>query len=244
MSSLIQVQDLSKIYRVGVERIHAVRGVDLTIERNEMIAIMGASGSGKSTLMNIIGCLDRPTLGTYLLDGRDVGKMPADELARIRNEEIGFVFQSFELLSRQSALQNVALPLVYSAGSGGRGRKRRALAVLDRVGLADRVKHRPNQLSGGQKQRVAIARAIINDPNILMADEPTGNLDSQTTTEILDLFCQLHDEGQTVLIITHESHVAARCQRVIRLHDGGIASDLPIAEDVASGARVPGAAAC
>jgi putative ABC transport system ATP-binding protein len=193
---------------------------------------MGSSGSGKSTLMNMLGCLDRPTSGAYFLNGRDVSRMGARELAQVRNEEIGFVFQSFELLPRQSALENVELPLVYANG-GWRGRRQRALAALDRVGLANRVDHRPNQLSGGQRQRVAIARAILNKPSILLADEPTGNLDSQTTTEILALFRQLHAEGQTIVIVTHEDEVAAHCQRVVRLRDGRVLSDLPVAQDVA-----------
>ena len=229
---LIQVVGLTKIYRVGVETIHALRGLDLAIGRNEMVAIMGSSGSGKSTLMNMLGCLDRPTGGSYFLNGRDVSRMDAKELAQVRNEEIGFVFQSFELLPRQSALENVELPLIYAQG-GWRGRRQRALAALDRVGLANRVDHRPNQLSGGQRQRVAIARAILNKPSILLADEPTGNLDSATTTEILALFRQLHAEGQTVVIVTHEDEVAAHCQRVVRLRDGRVLSDLPIAQDVA-----------
>lgn len=232
---LIETRQLSKIYRVGVEQIHALRDVDLEIGENEMVAIMGSSGSGKSTLMNMIGCLDRPTSGTYLLGGRDISSMGPGDLARIRNEEVGFVFQSFELLPRQDALQNVELPLIYSGSSTGWGtRRRRALEALARVGLSDRIKHRPNQLSGGQKQRVAIARAILNEPRILMADEPTGNLDSSTTEEILDLFKQLHEEGQTVLIVTHEDEVAACCQRVIRLHDGGIASDTLVENGTAS----------
>ncbi len=191
---LIEVAGLTKVYRVGVETIRALNGLDLAIQRNEMVAIMGSSGSGKSTLMNMLGCLDRPTAGRYLLNGRDVSAMDAKELAQVRNEEIGFVFQSFELLPRQTALENVELPLIYARG-GWRGRKKRALAALDRVGLLDRVDHRPNQLSGGQRQRVAIARAILNTPSILLADEPTGNLDSATTTEILSLFRQLHAEG-------------------------------------------------
>jgi putative ABC transport system ATP-binding protein len=187
---LIELNNIAKIYRVGVETIHALRGVSLTVERNEMIAIMGSSGSGKSTLMNMVGCLDRPTKGTYRLKGREVSRMGSAELAQVRNEDIGFVFQSFELLPRQTALQNVELPLVYarSIGWSWRSRRRRALEALDRVGLSNRVTHRPNQLSGGQKQRVAIARAILNRPAILMADEPTGNLDSVTTHDILALF--------------------------------------------------------
>ena len=229
---LIQVVGLTKIYRVGVETIHALRGLDLTIGRNEMVAIMGSSGSGKSTLMNMLGCLDRPTSGAYMLNGRDVSRMGAKELAQVRNEEIGFVFQSFELLPRQTALENVELPLIYAQG-GWRGRRQRALAALDRVGLAKRVDHRPNQLSGGQRQRVAIARAILNKPSILLADEPTGNLDSATTAEILSLFRQIHGEGQTVVIVTHEDEVAAHCQRVVRLRDGRVLSDLPIERDIA-----------
>jgi putative ABC transport system ATP-binding protein len=229
---LIEVRGLTKVYRVGVETIHALRGLDLVIGRNEMVAIMGSSGSGKSTLMNMLGCLDRPTDGDYLLNGRDVSRMGARELAQVRNEEIGFVFQSFELLPRQTALENVELPLVYARG-GWRGRRQRALAALDRVGLGNRVHHRPNQLSGGQRQRVAIARAILNTPSILLADEPTGNLDTATTAEILELFRRLHAEGQTVVIVTHEDEVAAHCQRVVRLRDGRLLSDLPVAEDVA-----------
>ncbi len=229
---LIEVRALAKIYHVGVETIHALRGLDLSIGRNEMVAIMGSSGSGKSTLMNMLGCLDRPTSGAYLLNGRDVSRMGATELARVRNEEIGFVFQSFELLPRQTALENVELPLVYAQGAW-RGRRARALAALERVGLADRVHHRPNQLSGGQRQRVAIARAILNKPSILLADEPTGNLDSATTIEILSLFRQLHAEGQTVIIVTHENEVAAHCQRVVRLRDGRVLSDLAVSDDIA-----------
>jgi putative ABC transport system ATP-binding protein len=227
---VIRTHELRKTYRVGVERIHALRGVNIEIAPNEMVAVMGSSGSGKSTLMNILGCLDRPTSGSYWLNGSDTSRMGAGELARVRNREIGFVFQAFELLPRMNALKNVELPLLYARGMWSQ-RRRRARAALERVGLTDRMSHRPNQLSGGQKQRVAIARAILNDPAILLADEPTGNLDSATTREILDLFGELHGHGQTIIIVTHEDHVAARCSRVIRLSDGQVASDLPANED-------------
>lgn len=230
---LIKIEGITKIYRVGVETIHALRGVDLEIGKNELVAIMGSSGSGKSTLMNVLGCLDRPSAGTYMLDGRRTDEMGAAELARVRNERIGFVFQAFELLYRSTALANVELPSVYARGDRRRDRRSRAAAALERVGLGDRMTHRPNQLSGGQKQRVAIARALLNNPAILLADEPTGNLDSTTTADILRLFQDLHEEGQTVIIVTHEDEVAAHCERVIRLHDGRVASDLPIAEDPA-----------
>lgn len=227
----ISLTGITKIYRVGVETVRALDGVDLEVEEGEMVAIMGSSGSGKSTLMNVIGCLDRPTDGTYRLDGRRTDQMNAAELAQVRNERIGFVFQSFELLPRSTALVNVELPTLYAKGYRRKDRRARALAALDRVGLSDRVDHRPNQLSGGQKQRVAIARALLNDPAILLADEPTGNLDSRTTADILAVFQRLHEERQTVLIVTHENEVASHCSRVVRLHDGRVSSDLPIEED-------------
>ncbi len=230
---LIEIEGITKIYRVGMETVHALRGVDLSIGRNEFVAIMGSSGSGKSTLMNVLGCLDRPTDGSYSLDGRRTDRMNAAELARVRNERIGFVFQAFELLPRATATANVELPSIYARGERRRDRRSRAEAALRRVGLGDRMDHRPNQLSGGQKQRVAIARALLNTPAILLADEPTGNLDSTTTEDILALFRDLHAEGQTVIIVTHEDEVAAHCQRVVRLHDGRIVSDLPIDRDPA-----------
>jgi len=222
---IIRTTNLRKIYRVGVERIHALRGLNLEIERNEFVAIMGASGSGKSTLMNIIGCLDQPTDGHYILNDRDTSRMSGKELAQVRNREIGFVFQSFELLPRMSALRNVELPLIYARGAWG-SRRRKAKAALDRVGLSDRMTHRPNQLSGGQKQRVAIARAILNNPAILLADEPTGNLDTATSRDIMTLFQQLHAEGQTIIVVTHEDDIAKYCHRVIRLSDGMVSSDV------------------
>jgi putative ABC transport system ATP-binding protein len=235
---IIEVRGVKKVYQVGVEVIHALRGVDLAVHAGEMVAIMGSSGSGKSTLMNTLGCLDRPTAGTYHLGGREVSGLDAAELSQVRNQEIGFVFQSFELLPRLTALENVELPLLYSRGKGwGWARQRRKLAeeALQRVGLGKRMDHRPNQLSGGQKQRVAIARALIAKPRILMADEPTGNLDTTTTEEILALFAQIHAQGQTVLMVTHENDVAAHCERVVRLRDGLVLSDLPAEQDAAVG---------
>jgi putative ABC transport system ATP-binding protein len=222
---IIRTVNLRKTYRVGVEHIYALRGVNIEIERNDFVAIMGSSGSGKSTLMNILGCLDQPTQGQYILNGRDTSRMGPVELAQVRNEQIGFVFQSFELLPRMTALKNVELPLIYARGGWGT-RRRKARAALERVGLANRLTHRPNQLSGGQKQRVAIARAILNNPAIVLADEPTGNLDSVTSRDIMHLFEQLHAEGQTIIIVTHEDDIARYCHRVIRLSDGMVSSDV------------------
>ncbi len=227
---LIELKNLTKVYKVGIEYVHALAGVDLSIEQNEFVAIMGASGSGKSTMMNVLGCLDRPTSGTYTLAGELTSQMTGAALAKTRNQRIGFVFQSFELIPRLSALSNVALPLTYSS-AGWRERRARAMEVLERVSLTDRARHRPNQLSGGQKQRVAIARALINRPSILLADEPTGNLDSKTSHEILDLFVRLHEEGQTLIMVTHENDVAARARRIVRMNDGKIVSDLPADRD-------------
>ena len=220
---LIELIVLEKTYRVGTELVRALRGVTLGIAENEYVAIMGPSGSGKSTMMNILGCLDIPTGGAYRLRGQDVSKLSQSKLARIRGRQIGFVFQSFELLPRTTALKNVQLPLMYAQVPG---KKRRAAAALERVGLTDRAHHHPNQLSGGQKQRVAIARALAQGPDIILADEPTGNLDSQTGNEIMEVLDDLHAEGQTVLIVTHEEHIAARCKRVIRLMDGLVESDV------------------
>ena len=222
--SLIETTDLWKTYDMGSEHVHALKGVSIAIERGEYVAIMGPSGSGKSTLMNLVGCLDTPSRGTYHLNGKNVGGMNDDELARIRNEEIGFVFQTFNLLPRATALHNVELPMIY-AGVAPAARQSRAREVLGLVELQDRMTHRPNELSGGQRQRVAIARALVNRPSILLADEPTGNLDSKTGAEILALFARLHAEGNTIVLITHEADVAAHARRTIQILDGQVGSD-------------------
>jgi putative ABC transport system ATP-binding protein len=223
--ALIETRDLWKTYVMGEEEIHALRGVSIEIERGEYVAIMGPSGSGKSTLMNLIGCLDTPSKGSYLLNDKQVREMNDNELARIRNQEIGFVFQTFNLLPRASALQNVELPLVY-AGVTSKERQIRAKAALDKVELSSRMTHRPNELSGGQRQRVAIARALVNNPSILLADEPTGNLDSKTGSEIMALFARLHEAGNTIVLVTHEADVASFAKRVIHVRDGQVEKDV------------------
>jgi putative ABC transport system ATP-binding protein len=221
---LISVKDLHKIYQVGTQTVPAVQGIDLEVNHGEHVAVMGSSGSGKSTLMNMLGCLDTPTRGTYHLNGTEVSTLRDDQLAEIRNREIGFVFQTFNLLPRSTAAQNVELPLIY-AGLKARERADRVTAAIEAVGLSDRRTHKPNELSGGQRQRVAIARALVNNPSLLLADEPTGNLDSGTSEEIMQILDGLNARGHTVIIVTHEEEIAARCQRVLRLHDGRIISD-------------------
>jgi putative ABC transport system ATP-binding protein len=223
--ALIETRDLWKTYVMGEEEIHALRGVSIQIERGEYVAIMGPSGSGKSTLMNLIGCLDTPSKGSYLLNGKQVSEMNDNELARIRNQEIGFVFQTFNLLPRASALQNVELPLVY-AGIPAKDRQKLAKGALDRVELTSRMTHKPNELSGGQRQRVAIARALVNNPSILLADEPTGNLDSKTGAEIMALFAKLHESGNTIVLVTHEADIAAFAHRTISVRDGQVEKDV------------------
>jgi putative ABC transport system ATP-binding protein len=221
---LISIRELHRIYEVGTEQVHALNGVDLDIEQNEYVAIMGPSGSGKSTLMNILGCLDTPTRGSYKLKDQEIGRLSDDALARIRNQEIGFVFQTFNLLARADALHNVELPLIY-AGVRHEERRKRAREALDLVGLTDRMKHRPNELSGGQRQRVAIARAMVNKPSIILADEPTGNLDSATGEEIMAGFSRIWKQGNTIILVTHEADIAAHARRVVRMRDGKIESD-------------------
>ncbi len=223
--ALIETLDLWKTYEMGTEQVHALRGVSIEIERGEYVAIMGPSGSGKSTLMNLIGCLDTPSKGSYQLNGKQVSAMNDDELARIRNEEIGFVFQTFNLLPRATALHNVELPLIY-AGMTAKARLEQASEALNRVELSDRKTHRPNQLSGGQRQRVAIARALVNNPSILLADEPTGNLDTKTGVEIMALFARLHEAGNTIVLVTHEADVAAHAHRAIHIRDGQVEKDV------------------
>ena len=223
--ALIETRDLWKTYQMGDEQIHALRGVSISIERGEYVAIMGPSGSGKSTLMNLIGCLDTPSQGTYLLNDKEVSQMNDNELARIRNEEIGFVFQTFNLLPRATALHNVELPLVY-AGIGKKERLDQAKAAIEKVELTHRMTHKPNELSGGQRQRVAIARALVNNPSILLADEPTGNLDSKTGVEIMALFARLHQGGNTIIVVTHEADIAAYAHRVIAIRDGQVERDV------------------
>jgi putative ABC transport system ATP-binding protein len=220
--SLIQLQDITRKYVMGTETVHALRGVSFSIEKNEYVALMGPSGSGKSTLMNILGCLDTPSSGEYWLNGKDVSKMTDNELAAVRNIEIGFVFQTFNLLPRNTALENVALPLVY-AGVKKEEREARAAQVLTMVGLADRMSHRPNELSGGQRQRVAVARALVNNPSIILADEPTGNLDTKTSHEIMALFEEIHKNGNTIILVTHEEDIAQHAKRIVRLRDGLVA---------------------
>jgi putative ABC transport system ATP-binding protein len=221
---IILTHKLTREYDMGSELVRALRGVSLQIQKNEYVAVMGPSGSGKSTLMNLVGCLDTPTSGEYWLNGQKVSDLVDDELARIRNKEIGFVFQTFNLLPRADALHNVELPLIY-AGLSSRTRRERAAQALERVGLANRMDHKPNELSGGQRQRVAIARALVNEPSILLADEPTGNLDSTTSQEIMGVFAELHRQGQTVVMVTHEQDIAAHAERVITLRDGLVATD-------------------
>ncbi|WP_222852077.1 ABC transporter ATP-binding protein [Cyclobacterium plantarum] len=224
MPEIIKTKEIRKIYRMGSEEVHALESVSIKVDRGEYVAFMGPSGSGKSTLMNIIGCLDTPTSGQYILNSKDVSDMSENELAEIRNKEIGFVFQTFNLLPRATCLDNVALPLIY-AGYNKTEREEKAFLALKSVGLDDRIHHKPNELSGGQRQRVAIARALVNDPSIILADEPTGNLDSKTSYDIMDLFNELHQKGNTIIMVTHEDDIAHYAHRVIRLRDGLVESD-------------------
>jgi putative ABC transport system ATP-binding protein len=227
---VIRTEGLRKVYQMGATEVHALRGVDLTVERGEMIAVMGASGSGKSTLMNIIGCLDRPTKGSYYLDGIRVDGLSKDELADIRNQKIGFVFQGFNLLARTSAIDNVELPLLYDRARRFRNTREQAARALERVGLGSRMEHHPSELSGGQQQRVAIARALVTEPAILVADEPTGNLDHRTSIEVMALFQELNDEGVTILLVTHEPDIAEYHKRIVEVRDGNILRDIPVTD--------------
>lgn len=224
MPAVIELKNITRHFKIGAVEVKALQGVNLTINRGEYVALMGPSGSGKSTLMNMLGCLDTPTSGTYILNNHDVSNLSDNELAEIRNKEIGFVFQTFNLLARSTALENVTLPLVY-AGLSKKERVQRATEVLQSVGLADRMTHKPNELSGGQRQRVAIARALVNHPSIILADEPTGNLDTKTSYEIMELMEQIHQQGNTVVIVTHEEDIARRAKRIVRMRDGKIESD-------------------
>src|ERR1017187_6720621 len=229
MNTVIQLQDIHKTYHTGDVDVHAVRGVSLGVAQGEFVALMGASGSGKSTMMNIIGCLDRPTGGTYLLDGIDVSQLSRDELADIRNQKLGFVFQGFNLLSRTSAIENVELPMLYARQrQGGQSQRERALKALDAVGLGDRADHKPNQLSGGQQQRVAIARALSNQPSLLLAAEPTGNLDSRTSVDIMGVFQKLNDQGMTIVMVTHELDIAQYTKRMVVMRDGKVVGDTAV----------------
>jgi len=224
MSTIIETSEIAKIYQMGTQTVNALQSISINIKRGEYVAFMGPSGSGKSTLMNIVGCLDTPSAGTYILNNKDVSHMTENELADIRNKEIGFVFQTFNLLPRATALENVALPLIY-AGMGKSDRQEKAMKTLENVGLADRADHKPNELSGGQRQRVAIARALVNDPSIILADEPTGNLDSKTSYDIMDLFHVLHENGNTIIMVTHEDDIAHYAHRIVKLRDGLVEAD-------------------
>jgi putative ABC transport system ATP-binding protein len=228
MSPVIEIKKLTKIYKMGDVSVQALRGISLTVEKGEFLAIMGASGSGKSTLMNVIGCLDKPTSGDYFLDGVNVNDLSRDEYADIRNRRIGFVFQGFNLLARTSALENIELPLFYDRSGRIKEPGKRAIQALERVGLGDRMHHEPNQLSGGQQQRVAIARALVNDPSLILADEPTGNLDTRTSIEIISLFQELNDQGITIILVTHENDIAKYSKRIVDMRDGVVLDDNPV----------------